>query len=119
MKPLAIGICTDLWDPSRVTSRGRNCAPAAATAVTPTSPPSPAATSPLHHWCVRRMAVFSSPQSLCHRPVENGRRRQTQHHLSASSQTCADHFRQTSYHSIVPSYVRGDVRVPRSHLDAV
>src|SRR5437867_4099936 len=32
-------------------STGRNCAPAAATAVTPSSPPSTAATSPLHHCC--------------------------------------------------------------------
>ena len=38
MKPLASGIWTDLMAPSRMLSTGRNCAPAAATAVTPTSP---------------------------------------------------------------------------------
>jgi hypothetical protein len=27
--------------------------------------------------------------------------------------------RQTAYHSIVPLYVRGDTRLPRSHLGAV
>src|SRR5262245_14272610 len=41
-------------------SKGRNCSPAAATAVTPTSPPSTAATSPLHHRCFRRIAVSSA-----------------------------------------------------------
>src|SRR5919201_1407370 len=38
---------------------GRNCSPAAATTVTPTSPPSTAATSPLHQRCCRRIVVSS------------------------------------------------------------
>src|SRR5215475_9030776 len=61
MKPLACGISCNLSAPSRILSRGINCAPAAATAVTPTSPPSMAATSTLHHWYVKRIAVSSSP----------------------------------------------------------
>src|SRR5262249_48865048 len=60
MKPLACGIWTDLRAPSRMLSTGRNCSPATATAVTPTSPPSTAATSPLHHGCCTRIAVSSS-----------------------------------------------------------
>src|SRR5262249_45434876 len=53
---------TNLLSPSRAASTGRNCSPAAATAVTPTSPPSTAATSTLHHWCFRGIALFSSPR---------------------------------------------------------
>src|SRR5262249_5363455 len=44
---------------------GRNCAPAAATAVTLTSPPSMAATSTLHHWYCSRIA--ESSRLLCSR----------------------------------------------------
>src|SRR5262245_35005223 len=87
MKPLAIGICTDLLAPSRTPRIGRNCASAAAPVVTLTSPPSTAATSPLHHSCCRRIAVSSHPlrsrlgptlvepgQRLCprHSHVKNG-----------------------------------------------
>src|SRR6266581_8720154 len=61
MKPLACGIWIDLLAPSRVLSTGRNCAPAAATAVTPTSPPSMAATNPLHHRRCMRIAVSFHP----------------------------------------------------------
>src|SRR5712691_11284459 len=66
----------NLWAPSRTLSTGRNCSPAAATAVTPTSPPSTTTTSTLHHWCFRCIALFSSPRSFCLGPApgEPGRR---------------------------------------------
>src|SRR5262245_60251291 len=76
MKPLADGIPPNRWAPSRLLSTGINCASTAATAVTPTSPPSTAARNPLHHWCFRHIAVFLSPCRfrLGPTPGELGRR---------------------------------------------
>src|SRR6266498_4872382 len=51
MLPLLNGIPRAFRAPSRAPRMRINCSPAAATAVTPTSPPSMAATSTLHHWC--------------------------------------------------------------------
>src|SRR5213592_1067306 len=76
MKPLVIGIPIDLATPSRTPSTGINCSPAT-TAVTPTSPTSTAATSPLHHWCFRRIAVFSSPRGFRLDPAPGEPGRQT------------------------------------------
>src|SRR5262245_8863995 len=47
---------------------GRNCS-SAATAVTPTSPPSTAAMSLLHHWCFTHIAVSSRPLCSCFSPT--------------------------------------------------
>src|SRR5262245_59066829 len=59
MWPSACGIPSARRVPSRTPRIGINCSPAA-TAVTPTSPLSTAATSPLHHGCFKRIAVSSS-----------------------------------------------------------
>src|SRR5262245_49472634 len=61
MRPSARGIPVVLLLPSRTLRMGINCSPAAPTVVTPTSPPSTAATSMLHHLRCRCIAV-SSPR---------------------------------------------------------
>src|SRR5262249_23241785 len=54
---------------SRTPRMGRNCSPAAATAVTPTRTLSTAVISMLHHWCFRHIALFSSPHGFCLGPA--------------------------------------------------